>query len=58
MDIIDNSGKKIGALTQSTSGDKSITINRIRDITTVITPDRNTGKVETETYFGDSPLGK
>ncbi len=58
MDIIDNNGKKIGALTQSTSGDKSITINRIRDITTATTRDRSTGKIETETYFGDSPFGK
>ncbi len=58
MDYIDNKGEKIGSLTVSISNDKSIVINRIRDLTTVMVRDRNTGKVTTETFFGDSPFGK
>jgi len=58
MDYIDNKGEKIGSLTVSTSSDKMITINRLRNITTVTVRDRNTGQVSTETFFGDSPFGK
>lgn len=58
MDYIDNKGEKIGSLTVSISGDKVITINRVRNITTVAVRDRNTGQVSTETFFGDSPFGK
>ena len=58
MDYIDNQGKKIGSLTVSISNDKSIVINRLRDVTTVSVRDRNTGKVSTETFFGDSTLVK
>jgi hypothetical protein len=58
MDYIDNRGEKIGSLTVSIANDKSITINRLRDVTTVTVRDRNTGKVMTETFFGDSPFGK
>ncbi len=58
MDYIDSKGEKIGSLTVSISNDKSIVINRIRDLTTVMVRDRNTGKVTTETFFGDSPFGK
>jgi hypothetical protein len=58
MDYINNKGEKIGSLTHSVSNDKSITINRIGQVTTVTTLDRNTGKVTSETFFGDSPFGK
>jgi hypothetical protein len=40
------------------SGDKTVTINRLNDVTTVTVRDRNTGKVTSETFFGDSPYGK
>ena len=40
------------------SNDKGITINRLHDVTTVTVRDRNTGKVTSETFFGDSPFGK
>jgi hypothetical protein len=33
-------------------------INRLNDVTTVNTRDRNTGKVTTEAFIGDSPFGK
>ena len=58
MDYIDNKGEKIGSLTVSISNDKSVIINRIRDVTTVSVRDRNTSKVSTETFFGDSPFGR
>jgi hypothetical protein len=33
MDIINNQGEKIGSLTNAVSNDRSITINRIHDVT-------------------------
>jgi hypothetical protein len=58
MDYINNKGENIGSLTYSVSNDTSITINRIHDVTVVSTRDRITGKITTETFFGDSPYGK
>ena len=55
MDIIDHKGEEIVSLTHSVSNDTSITINRIGDVTTVTALDRNTDKVRSETFFGDSP---
>jgi type I restriction enzyme S subunit len=46
---------RFGSLTNAVSNDKSVTINRLNDVTTVTTRDRNTGKVTSETFFGDSP---
>lgn len=43
MDIINNHDEKIGSLTHAVSNVRSITINRIHDVTTVTTLDRNTG---------------
>jgi len=57
MDIISNQGQKIRSLTNAVSNDKSITINRIHDVTIVSTRDRNIGEVTTETFIGDSPYG-
>ncbi len=58
MDYINNKAEKIGSLTHAVSNDQSITINRISEVTTVTTLDRNTGKVTSEKFFGDSPYGK
>src|SRR5438132_5705777 len=58
MDYINNRGEKIGSLDIAISNDKSVTINRLNDVTTVTVRDRNTGKVTSETFFGDSPFGK
>ena len=58
MDSFDNNGKKIGSITTAISTDKVVTVNRNATSTTVITRDRNTGKVSQETFFGDSPFGK
>ena len=57
MDIINNHGEKIGSLTNAVSNDRSITINRIHDVTIVSTRNRNTGEVTTEKFVGDSPYG-
>ena len=56
MDYINNKGEKIGSLDLSISNDKSVTITRLNDVTTVTVRDRNTGKVTSETFFGDSPF--
>jgi hypothetical protein len=58
MDYINNNGEKIGSLDTAISNDKVVTINRLHDVTTVTVRDRNTGKVSSETFFGDSPFGK
>jgi hypothetical protein len=56
--MINNQGERIGLLTHSVSNNRSITINRTGDVTTVTTLDRNTGSATSETFFGDSPYGK
>jgi hypothetical protein len=58
MDYINNKGEKIGSLTVAISNDNNVTINRLNDVTIVTTRDRNTGKVTTETFVGDSPYCK
>jgi hypothetical protein len=58
MGYINNQGEKIGSLTVAIGKEKTVTINRLNDVTTVTTQDRTTGKFSTETFFGDSPFGK
>jgi hypothetical protein len=58
MDYINNQGENIGSLTVAMGKDKTVTINRLNDVTIVTTQDRTTGKFSTETFFGDSPFGK
>ncbi len=58
MDYVNNKGEKIGSLTVAISNEKTVTINRLGDVTTISDRDRNTGKVDSETFFGDSPFGK
>jgi hypothetical protein len=55
MDLIKNKGEKVGSITTAVSSDKSITIQRTQNVTIVTKRDRTTGKVTTETFFGDSP---
>jgi hypothetical protein len=57
MQINDNSGTKIGRLDISMSKDLVVTVHEIRNITTITTRDRNTGKVNTEILVGESPFG-
>ena len=57
MKIFDNGGKQIGRIDQSFSKDKSVTVHELRNITTITTRDRNSGRVETETLVGESLFG-
>ena len=57
MEYINNRGEKIGSLDVAISNDRVVTINRLNDVTTVTLRDRNTGRVSTEIFFGDSPFG-
>lgn len=41
MDCINNKGEKIGSLDAAISNDKSVTINRLNEVTTVTVRDRN-----------------
>ena len=58
MDYTNNEGENVGSLTVAMSNEKTVIINRLDDVTTVTVRDRNTGKVASETFFGDSPFGK
>jgi len=58
MDFLNNKSERIGSLDVAVPNDKSITINRLNDVTTVTVRDRNMGKVDAETFIGDSPFGK
>jgi hypothetical protein len=51
-------GRRKGSLDVAISSEKTVTINRLNDVTTVTVRDRDTGKVTSETFFGDSPFGK
>lgn len=58
MDFTNNRGEKIGSLTTVISSDKSVTINRVGNVTTFTIRDHNTGKVSSETFVGDLPFWK
>jgi hypothetical protein len=47
-------GKPI--LTTLCSNKEIVTVNAAGNVTTVVTRDRETGKVETQTFFGRNPL--
>jgi hypothetical protein len=54
--ITNNSGKPIGILTNLVSDKEVITVNATEYVTTVVTRNRATGEVETETFYGKNPL--
>jgi hypothetical protein len=56
MIITDNSGKPIGYLATLTSDKEVITVNATDYATTIVTRDRETGRVETQTFYGKNPL--
>lgn len=58
MDCFDNNGQRIGFLKTIISSDKSVTINQIRNVTTISVRDRNSGKVATEILIGDHLLDR
>jgi hypothetical protein len=57
MDLINNSGEKIGSMDVAVSAEKVVTIQRAHDVTIVNTRDRTTGEVKAEIFYGDSPYG-
>lgn len=56
MIITDNSGKPVGYLANLTSDKEVVSINATEYVTTVVTRDRDTGRVETEILYGRNPL--
>ncbi len=54
----DNGGKTIGWRETYFGSNETVNVSVVRNITTISTRDRNTGKVKTETLIGESPFGK
>jgi hypothetical protein len=52
----DNHGRVIGWRETYQSKDESVDVSVQRNVSTVTTRDRSTGKVETKTFFGKTPL--
>jgi hypothetical protein len=52
----DNGGKTIGWRETYQSKDESVDVSVHRNVSTITTRDRKTGKVETKTFFGKTPL--
>jgi len=52
----DNGGKTIGWRETYVSKDESVDVSVHRNVSTITTRDRNTGKVEVKTFFGRTPL--
>ena len=52
----DNSGKTIGWRETYQSKDESVEVSVHRNVSTVTTRDRTTGKVETKTFIGKTPF--
>jgi hypothetical protein len=52
----DNHGRIIGWRETYQSKDESVDVSVQRNVSTVTTRDRSTGKVETKTFFGKTPL--
>jgi hypothetical protein len=54
--ITDNSGKPTGYLATLTSDKEVVSVNATEYVTTVVTRERRTGEVKTETFYGKNPL--
>jgi hypothetical protein len=52
----DNGGKPIGWRETYVSKDESVEVSVHRNVSTITTRDRTTGKVEVKTFFGRTPL--
>ena len=52
----DNGGKTIGWRETYVSKDESVEVSAHRNVTTITTRDRTTGKVDSKTFFGRTPL--
>ena len=51
-----NSGKTIGWRETYQSKDESVDVSVHRNVSTITTRDRNTGKVDSKTFIGRAPL--
>ncbi len=51
----DNHGRVIGWRETYQSKDESVDVSVQRNVSTITTRDRSTGKVETKTFFGKTP---
>jgi hypothetical protein len=54
----DNGGKTIGWRETYFGSNETVNVSVVRNIISISTRDRNTGKVKTETLIGESPFGK
>jgi hypothetical protein len=54
--ITDKSGKPIGYLATFMSDKEVVTINTTEYVTTIVTRNRQTGRVETQAFYGKNPL--
>jgi hypothetical protein len=54
--IIDNFGKPIGYLGTFISDKQVVNINATEYVTTIVTRNRHTSRVETQTFYGKNPL--
>jgi hypothetical protein len=52
----DNSGKTIGWRETYQSKDETVEVSVHRNVSTITTRDRTTGKVDVKTFFGKTPL--
>lgn len=52
----DSNGRSIGFVETLVSNERVVTINQARQVTTITSRDRTSGKVQTETFFGAVPL--
>lgn len=52
----DNGGKTIGWRETYFSKDERVHVSAHRDVTTITTRDRATGKVDSKTFFGRTPF--
>jgi hypothetical protein len=52
----DNSGKTIGWRETYQSKDESVDVSVHRNVSTITTRDRRTGKVDSKTFIGRTPL--
>jgi hypothetical protein len=52
----DNSGRKIGFRETYFSKDESVDVSVHRNVSTITTRDRTTGKVDSKTFIGKTPF--
>jgi hypothetical protein len=52
----DNKGKNIGYRETYFSKDESVDVSVQRNVSTITTRDRNTGKVDSKTFIGKTPF--